>query len=414
MPMRLISLLLLLIPISGYGAWRAALIGGSGEKEVENFFIQDLRKLDEELRRQGWEVRVSAGSRAGLVQQSLPARGEMILRTVEQTIDASQAGDQVLLVIHSHGREREASLGQKTHSIVSEDQNADTDLGFDLDRLAPLIRKGKARGQIISVVDLSCYSGTIHALTDADCTVSLAATDYVSSCSGRPEERLFTSFFFDLPEASITIEDQFLQARKKDLTSINFPQISSRITPHATLWTQLLYELDPLDVSGALADLQLLEASLETSRWKALGPSVEKLIQTRLQAETHIQKLRAFHEGPIQLLQLKDREVPVSPGRLGDWIAQLNEPNPEPDSAAPTSDVEKQTFQSIRSEWSSVESNWAPYVNPYLEAKQAFEKLRELLAEEAGQALAQERAQYEKLSRPSGRGSACGAFRLTR
>jgi hypothetical protein len=251
---------------------RAALLAGaSGEAVQPNFFMEDLRGLQSSLLKRGWKVNVVAGSKDGELPGARRASNDNLADGVRRTLEGVSSGGQALLLFHSHGRLREVTWGQRSHSIVSEDHApTGTDLGFDLDSIEPEILRARSRGVRVALVDLSCYSGSVQVLRGPACTISLAAAEYVSLCSGRAEERNFTSKFLELPSEPVSLEAHFLEARRQDIESINLPQISSRETPALAGWETYLKYADPLDTYEELKNLQVGVAAFEPG--KLLGP----------------------------------------------------------------------------------------------------------------------------------------------
>ncbi len=324
----------------------ALLAGGSGEPPGEalkdNFFVQDLKEYRSRLIARGWQVRVVLGARAGLLPGSRPATNANLRQAITNLLAKAQPGDHVLLLFHSHGREPESQWGQQSHSLVSEDRDASgVDPGFNLDAIEPWLNAAKARGVVIGLVDLSCYSGNTQALEGASCTVSLAAPHYVSICSGRAEERAFNSHFFQLPSPGppISLEAQFLRAREADQNSINLPQISSRPTPALEQWDQLLTGLDPLDLTEDLKNyragappydpkplLQAIQASPAAPALKSrIAHTVEEMIKKRGELEKRMPDLaRDLDERTLALhLPHEKKARKVSPGMLAELLEKI-------------------------------------------------------------------------------------------
>lgn len=268
----------------------AFLAGAAGELIQPNFFIEDFRELSTSLVKRGWTVTIAAGANDGELPGAVRAGNSQILAGVRRNLESVKPGGRALLVFHSHGRQREARWGQRSHSIVSEDRDASgVDIGFDLDAIEPELIKAQSRGVRVGLVDLSCYSGSTQSLKGSACTITLAAADYVSLCSGREEERSFSSHFFRLPEQQVSLEAQFLDARRKDVESINLPQISSQVTPALLGWERFLKEADPLDTYEELKNFQMGTQAFDARK---LMDEVDRWIKTQA-ASQRFASLRA-------------------------------------------------------------------------------------------------------------------------
>lgn len=232
---------------------RLAFLAASNAESLEDaFFKEDLKEFSYRLRGRGWRIRWAPSSPQGWSA------------ALENAQESLQEGDSFLVVLHGHGAEREVAFGQRTHTWMLDSR------GIDVDSLQAPLQAANLRKIQTALVDLSCYSGATQAFQGASCTVTLAAPGYLSLCSGRPEERLFSSHFFDLPDAEskTNLESQFLSARQEEEKSTNLPQISSRTTPVLQLWDDLLRELDPLDAFEDLRNLRKSPQSLNPAKFQ--------------------------------------------------------------------------------------------------------------------------------------------------
>lgn len=332
----------------------AILAGASGETEEPNFFIEDLRGLQSSLSARGWKVSVVAGSRDGVLPGSLSASNKNLAKGVRETLASAKPGQEALVLFHSHGRERETYWGQRSHSIVSEDRDSSgSDPGFDLDAIEPELLKATARGVRVALVDLSCYSGATQSLHGPACTVSLAASRYVSLCSGRPEERHFNSRFFKLPPAGspVNLETQFLEARRADQESINLPQISSRPTPALAGWEAFLLRADPLDTFEDLKNIKDGTPPFEpknllgeVDRWIAAQPGtaaanpalkslraeialkLARALAVRKQLEGEMRPLAQEYDVPTLNVEIPGRQtMKLGPAYLGEMLQAIQD-----------------------------------------------------------------------------------------
>lgn len=387
----------------------AFLGGGSGEKLKPNFFVEDLRDLDGRLRARGWRVTLVTPPQS---------TSEAFLRGVRETLASVRPGGQALIVIHTHGREREIAWGQRSHSVSSEDvDSAGGEVGFDLDTIEPLLVEAKARGVRVALVDLSCYSGATQALKGASCTVTLAASRYVSLCSGREEERLFNSRFLKLPEAGVarSLETQFREARKLDVDSINLPQISSISTPIGVAWESFLSVVDPLDTYEELKGLKGGAKPLDTRAWTAqlddwlkgrkllddprgrklrdeIVSALQGAVDRRKSLESQMAALARDHDVATLEVRPAGREaVKLGPAYLAEMLRESEAGAPAPDFSGAQLSLAT-ALQSSRADW------LATYAKPlaqYEGRRVRFDDDTEALTELAGRLFELERELYE-------------------
>ena len=411
----------------------AVLSGGSGEDDTDNFLIQDLRDFGRQLRSRGWEVRATVGEEKNLLPGSVPATNANLRAMNVGALEKARAGDQVLLVLHSHGREREGTWGQKSHSIVSEDvDDSGNDPGFDLDVLEPALLAAHTRGAHVALVDLSCYSGSTQALRGPDCTISLASPRYVSLCSGRAEERLFTSGFLKLPPAGTPrdIEAQYLQARREDHESINVPRISTRATPLGEAWDELLFQADPLDVSEDLREYRAGKPFdprgllAELDRWlqrggadptasnklrRSIADRIGALLKLRARLETMIPPLAQAYDSPSLELGLPSRgPAQLSGGNLAEFLDRTS-PKGDHDLDG-YSDVQRRLVEAIAAERDSLAERFGRPLDEFRLRREDFEARKSELEGAAGQVFDLERELYDRLATSTGTG--CSSFSL--
>jgi hypothetical protein len=411
----------------------ALLAGASGETEEPNFFIEDLKAYREALVGRGWRVDSVVGSRGGLLPGSVPATNANLARGVRQALEAASPGQEVLLVFHSHGREQETYWGQRSHSIVSEDKDATGgDPGFDLDTLEEGLMAARARGVKAALVDLSCYSGSTQALQGAACVVSLAAARYVSLCSGRPEERHFNAKFFELPPpgTAVSLEEQFLEARRQDRDSINLPQISSIPTPAAAGWEAFLLGVDPLDTfedlkdfktgTAAFAPRELLgEVDAWIARQRGRNPGLKDL---RSEIAGHLSealtiRARLEREMPLMAREYDNRTLAVAlhgrgamklgPAYLAELLGAVR------DHKIPVgyTDVQRNLLKAIAPVSGELGARFAGDLTRFQARRDQYDDDTEALARAAGSLFEAERRLYDAQPRPQGT-DACRDFAL--
>lgn len=409
-------------PAPGTGERVAFLAGASGEKIEPNFFVQDLQSLHMELKARGWSIRSAVGAKPGEIPGSVPATNDRISEGLKKTLESAKPGGQALIVFHSHGREREARWGQRSHSIVSEDRDPNgADIGFDLDSIEPELVKAQARGVKVALLDLTCYSGATLALRGSSCTVTLASPGYVSLCSGRPEERTFNSYFLklpDTPETPVSLEKQFLWARMADGRSINLPQISSRKTPAVDEWDRFLVSVDPIDTfedlrnmrAGAKEyDAQALAEALGDSPLKdEISGRLRQVLEIRRRIEAEIPKLAKLYDEAELKVELPERAPLLwSPATLFEALTAAKEGRvPEG-----YSHVQRAVLQLVAAKSSELGSRHEKALMEYQAAQDHYDRLGEELAVATGDLFESERKLYDQEAVPTG-ASGCRDFAL--
>lgn len=417
----------------------AVLAGGAGEPDADGgFLIQDLRDLGQALTARGWKVTAAAGPKDGLLPGAVRATNFNILRFTRTALRSADKGDEVLLVFHSHGLERESYWGQRSHSLVSEDRDpSGAEPGFDLDALDPDLEAARLRGARVGVVDLSCYSGATQRLRGPGCTLSLATPHYVSICSGRPEERTFSSRFIRIPGPGtpVSLESQFLAARLGDTESINLPQLSSRTTPAARQWDSLLRQMDPLDLKGNIGDFRtgakafdpgkLIQAVHRALAGSDLTPSargalerrisreIRRLVVIRAKIEKSMPEMARTYDDETLRLELPDRDAfPISPGYLVDLLDKVSVTNFNPDRLDGCSQAERDLLSALRPERERVARTFRGAIRGFRERRRAYDALVNQLESGAGKLFASERQLYAHSSRERGPPDPCRDFAL--
>jgi hypothetical protein len=396
----------------------ALLAGGSGEPDAKsNFFLRDLSDFKQALAARGWKVSVVAGAGSSRLAAKAATNAELAAASA-QTLKAAQAGDEVLLLYHSHGIRQRADWGQKSHSITSEDEDSSGNApAFDLDRIEPALKEAEARGVKTALVDLSCYSGATLSLQGPTCTVTLASKKYISLCSGRPEERLFASRFFKLPPpgGKVSLEAQFLQARRADLDSINLPQISSRKTPAVDAWDDFLETVDPLDVYEDLQNLRtgakpfqpkMLVAALKGAS-DSFAEKLKQVVALRARLEAAMPTLADDYDKEELAFDLPSgAKLKLSPASLADLLdAASSGKIPEE-----WDDTQRRRVGEVRTSVGALAERFKKEVTAFRERRKEFDELTAKLERGAGELMSLERGIYDQSAEPSGDG--CSEFFL--
>ena len=382
----------------------AFLAASNAENPDDSFFKQDLKDFADRLRSRGWKTRWAPSS-----PQGWPAA----LQNAQASL---QEGDSFLVILHGHGSERELAYGQLTHTWMLDSR------GVDVDTLQAPLQTARLRKVRTALVDLSCYSGATQAFQGASCTVTLAAPGYLSLCSGRPEERLFSSHFFDLPEAKTKtdLETQFLSARKEEEKSTNLPQISSRTTPGLQLWDDLLRELDPLDAFDDLRNLRKSPQPLNETKFQErfsklpgltashrerLAIQLKQAFQARRELERQMDPLFQDYKDHWVELSTPGGSRKVTAGHLGDLLDR-----PE-NLSAPAAELLRDLQDQ---EPFPPEEKGLPALTDYRKRREKFESGTRELEVQAGKLLNLEREIYQAHSEPvpGQPGMACREFSL--
>jgi hypothetical protein len=227
------------------------MLGGGGEpkKNPATMFDGTLVALGKFLKERPWKNFVAFdGSRANsdsLVKAWFPEAFNTSSFT-ENNFNAivgwlsreTKAGDQILLVIDTHGAMK--SAGEATHSVAVGDTDGPVDRNdlkgarkVSLDALGKLAAHAKEKGIALAIVDLSAHSGNALALAnETTCVVSSTGPAHLRSAD-------FAQKFIERMKAGRSLEAVFLEARRSTADSA-FPMIS---TPEGTSAGQVLYPL---------------------------------------------------------------------------------------------------------------------------------------------------------------------------
>jgi hypothetical protein len=399
----------------------ALLAGGSGEPDPKsNFFLQDLGDLRQALIARGWQVSVVAGQGSSKPKSKAASNAELSAETV-RVLKQAGAGDRVLLLFHSHGMRQRADWGQKSHSITSEDvDSSGSEPGFDLDRVEPALKDAAARGVRTALVDMSCYSGATLALQGPVCTVTLASRKYISLCSGRPEEDHFASRFFKLPAqgTKISLEAQFLQARRADTDSINLPQISSRKTPALEGWDDFLEMVDPLDIFEDLEELRTGAKPFKAAKLldqikdppKGTAEKLKETLETRSKLERAMPALADDYDKEELAFDLPTGEkLKLAPASLADLLDAAAESKPQTED---WDDVQRHRLEQVRPARAAIAERFHAQLEGFRKRRKEFDRLTTELQNDADSLMSSERRLYDERSEPIPGQDGCKDFFL--
>lgn len=138
-----------------------------------------------------------------------------------------KAGDQLMIVIDTHGAEKISRDQNSTHEIAIGQAPATTNLNnltgtttISLDTLRNLSNLAKEKGIKLAIMDFSCHSGNTLALANENtCVISSTGPKHFGYSS-------FSSNFISKMQAGKSLEDVFLAVRR-DTADNSFPMISS-------------------------------------------------------------------------------------------------------------------------------------------------------------------------------------------
>src|SRR5690606_13783194 len=144
-----------------------------------------------------------------------------------------KSGDQILLMISSHGSERVGN--QKTHYIsttdnhkqgVSNYRTLDGSSTVSLDRLERLTQLAESKGIKLGILDFSCHSGVTQKLANKNtCVISSTGPEHYSWGG---TNSTFAAKFTESMRSGRSLEDVFLEA-VKNKRDTGYPMISSPI-----------------------------------------------------------------------------------------------------------------------------------------------------------------------------------------
>lgn len=238
------AILLCLSPLA-HAERSIALFGGGGEPKNINSTIFDntLTQLDNYLQTNKWKSTISfngghsqtealmtmkfsdAASKSAFTRNNY----NVIIKNYENQIRNGdiKSGDQLMIMIDTHGAEKSSYSQDSTHSIAVGQGDSTinlSDLGgsqtFSLDTLKNLAALAKEKGIKLAILDFSCHSGNTLALANENtCVISSTGTKHFGYTS-------FSEIFIKKMREGRSLEDVFL-ATRKDTADNSFPMISS-------------------------------------------------------------------------------------------------------------------------------------------------------------------------------------------
>lgn len=235
-------------------------MGGGGEPQGNDTIfdsqVQGMAAFDQNA---NWETQVSFNGghseTEGLIRNGFSKKGisntpftedsyNQIIADYETKIKngAIKSGDQLLLVISTHGTVKKSDK-DLTHDISVKGgtiENFDTGEGskiVSLDKLKELSDLALKHGIKLGIIDLSCHSGNTLPLKNSHtCVISSTGPNHYGYAG--KNNGTYTHQFISRMKKGKSLEQVFLDARG-DFTDLSFPMIS---TPTGEKLNDLLYD----------------------------------------------------------------------------------------------------------------------------------------------------------------------------
>jgi hypothetical protein len=221
------------------------LFGGGGEpKNINNtIFDNTLTEMDNYLSKNKWNSSVAFNGGHSQTEAMLtmkfsdatnkttftPSNYNTLIKMYETQIKNGElkSGDQLMIMIDSHGAEKPAGDQGLTHQIAIGQGASTTNLNdlsgsstVSLDSLKNLTNLAKEKGIKLAILDFSCHSGnTLPLANENTCVISSTGTKHFGY-------NTFSENFIKKMKSGKSLEDVFL-ATRKDTTDNSFPMISS-------------------------------------------------------------------------------------------------------------------------------------------------------------------------------------------
>lgn len=221
------------------------LFGGGGEPRNLNNTIFDntLTEMDNYLSKNKWKSSISFNGGHSQTEAMLtmkfsdavnkttftPSNYNTLIKMYENQIKSGEikSGDQLMIMIDTHGAEKPAGDQGLTHQIAVGQGASTTNLNdlsgsstISLDSLKNLTMLAKEKGIKLAILDFSCHSGnTLPLANENTCVISSTGTKHFGY-------NTFSESFIQKMKAGKSLEDVFL-ATRKDTTDNSFPMIST-------------------------------------------------------------------------------------------------------------------------------------------------------------------------------------------
>lgn len=220
-------------------------VGGGGEPAGDKTqFDESLKRIGTLSTNPGWKVNVSFNGGHKNTESIISDKFKKgknfgaftkvnynkVIDDMISKIKSKELGvkDQLMLVIETHGAERNSSV-EKTHSIalsggeVTDYKKLDGVETVNLDRLQELVNLAAKNGVKLAIADMSCFSGNLLNIKHENvCMISASGPNHYgySGAFG------FASKFYDQLKAGNNLESAFLNSRYIG-SDPDFPMIST-------------------------------------------------------------------------------------------------------------------------------------------------------------------------------------------
>lgn len=217
--------------------------GGEPKNSSTTIFDNTLNEMDKFLETNKWQTVVSfngghSQTEAIMTMKLSDAKIKTsftmnnynnLIKAYEQKLKNGEikAGDQLMIMIDTHGAEKGSRDQNSTHEIAVGQAPAATNLNdlsgtqtVSLDTLRTLSALAKEKGVKLAIMDFSCHSGNSLALANENtCVISSTGPNHFGY-------NTFSSNFIQKMKAGKSLEDVFLAVRK-ETNDNSFPMISS-------------------------------------------------------------------------------------------------------------------------------------------------------------------------------------------
>jgi hypothetical protein len=249
--------LLLAVTTNALASRSIIVLGGGGESiqkqdtlfdgalnNLSNYFQQPENRWDETtISFDGGhpvtEAIINSKFTGAQTAQFTEANYNSIVKKYIEKIETMNKGDQLLIMLDSHGAEKSSATPELTHQLAvssSQGENNLNDLSktvnISLDNLKTLSNLALKKGVNLAIIDFSCHSGNSLSLANSQtCVISSTGPKHFSYAN-------FSDAFIKNMKKGQSLEDVFLTTRKSD----NMPTYPMISTPEGMSITQDFYE----------------------------------------------------------------------------------------------------------------------------------------------------------------------------
>lgn len=342
--MKLLStLLFLLISLPALSAKYIGYLGGSGDPPgITTIFDTKIAPISKYAAQSGAQVNVAFDGGHEITEANLKRSfprtpiQEFNKTTYEQTIaqyetgirnGTIKSGDQLLMVIDTHGAKR---LGNTQTHTISSGRKVAVDLNdlkgsetVSLDRLMTLTKLAEEKGIKLGIMDLSCHSGASLPLANSK-TCVIAAGGPQSFAYGGTNPSIFSNRLATAMVPGKNLEEVFLTSRAGS-TDLGFAMISTDSGKRVQnqLYPLLMKYLNRFDNKSDKFTPEILE-SVKTQSCLQENAGVEEILELTRQIEAAIPEisLEAFRNS---LTEYHDYRRSIQDQLLEIGVGKINE-----------------------------------------------------------------------------------------